>query len=350
MAKALSAKGATVTNITSDVGVNGKTELDVWLDTVYGRSRYCRDRFHFLPFALLKHTWLELPKHDLVHVNALFYPPSFIAACWAKWRGKPIVWSVRGNLEPAAMRISRWKKWPMLLLIRCCFPKGCVLYHATSPAETRHIRAYLGDVRVAEVPNYMELPPSVPRFEDGKPYLLYMGRLHPIKALDRLLEALAKSALFNTSDAYMVLAGRGDPAYVHALQNQIKALGLEQKIQFRGHVEGVEKEMLFANAYFSVLPSFTENFGNVVIESLAQGTPVLAAKGTPWALLEKETAGFWVENTPESLAKTIDAALGLNPKIYRAYRANALNLARHRFDIAQNIEVWLNLYQKEMSA
>lgn len=349
IAKALSSKGVAVTNITSDVEINGKIQLDEWLDTAYGRSRYCRDRFHFLPCSFLKHTWVELPKQDLVHVNALFYPPSLIAACWAKWRGKPIVWSVRGNLEPAAMQISRWKKWPFLLLIRLCFPKDRVLYHATSPTEFKHIRENLGAVRIVEVPNYMELPPTVPRFEGAKPYFLYLGRLHPIKALDRLLAGLAKSSCFTASDTYMVFAGSGNPAYVQALKNQVSALGLEEKIQFKGHVEGLEKEMLFANAYFSILPSFTENFGNVVIESLAQGTPVIAAQGTPWAILEDKKAGFWVDNAPDILAKAIDSALDLAPKAYQMYRKNALNLAHRQFDIAPNIEVWLNLYREEVS-
>ena len=40
-----------------------------------------------------------------------------------------------------------------------------------------------------------------------------------------------------------------------------------------------------------------KNFGNVVLEALAEGTPVVTSKGTPWQDLENEKAGFWVENT-----------------------------------------------------
>ena len=43
-----------------------------------------------------------------------------------------------------------------------------------------------------------------------------------------------------------------------------------------------------------VMPSHTENFGIVAVEAMAQGTPVIASKNTPWEIIEKRKAGFWV--------------------------------------------------------
>ena len=53
------------------------------------------------------------------------------------------------------------------------------------------------------------------------------------------------------------------------------------------------------------MPSHNENFGNVVVESLSQGTPVIASTGTPWKILEKYHAGYWIKNNPENIAKKI---------------------------------------------
>src|SRR5262249_10922099 len=57
-----------------------------------------------------------------------------------------------------------------------------------------------------------------------------------------------------------------------------------------------------------VVPSFTENFCNVIAESLARGVPVIASKGTPWQRVNEIGCGLWVDNDPESLAGAIQRA------------------------------------------
>src|SRR5690554_3686578 len=83
-------------------------------------------------------------------------------------------------------------------------------------------------------------------------------------------------------------------------------LNLLEKVEFKGHVQGVDKENLHAES-MAVLPSETENFGNVVVESLNQGTPVIASKGTPWEMLEKFNSGFHVVNTPQNLSSAFES-------------------------------------------
>jgi glycosyltransferase involved in cell wall biosynthesis len=110
-------------------------------------------------------------------------------------------------------------------------------------------------------------------------------------------------------------------------------------------VEGTQKEQLYANALFSFMPSHTENFGNVAVESLAQGTPVAASTGTPWQLLEEKQAGFWTDNTPSVLAAVIDKILALSPEEYALYRQNAYTLATEQFDVHKNINQWIDAYK-----
>jgi glycosyltransferase involved in cell wall biosynthesis len=55
----------------------------------------------------------------------------------------------------------------------------------------------------------------------------------------------------------------------------------------------------------ALVPSYKENFGIVVAESLAHGIPVIASRGTPWGGLEQKGCGLWVENDPETLASAI---------------------------------------------
>lgn len=190
----------------------------------------------------------------------------------------------------------------------------------------------------------MELPALASRV--ARPYLLFMGRLHPIKAIDRLLEALGTSALFRESGYSLVVAGpETDTLYAEELKALAIRLDLSEKVSFVGPVQGQRKEQLYADARLLILPSHSENFGNVVIESLAQGTPVIASVNTPWQVLEPEGAGRWVPNEPASLRQAIESFLTMPTDQYERYRARAIYLARRDYDSSVNPSIWADFYQ-----
>ncbi len=173
-----------------------------------------------------------------------------------------------------------------------------------------------------------------------------MRRLHPIKAIDRLLEAPGRSTLFRESDYSLLIAGPDtDKAYTQTLHEMVRTLGLSAKVSFTGAMQGQRKEQLYADAYLLILPSQAENFGNVVIESLAQGTPVVASTNTPWQVLEEESAGRWVSNEPDLLRQAIESFLTMSPDTYELYRERALQLARRDYDITASPARWVDVYE-----
>jgi glycosyltransferase involved in cell wall biosynthesis len=111
-------------------------------------------------------------------------------------------------------------------------------------------------------------------------------------------------------------------------------------------VEGDDKQRLIADAFWTIMPSHTENFGVVVLESMAQNTPVIASKGSPWEVLEKEGLGFWVDNSPEELARVLDEVFRLTPAEYERYRSQARGFVNDNFDIGRNIQKWSEAYRK----
>jgi len=182
--------------------------------------------------------------------------------------------------------------------------------------------------------------------------LLYLGRIAPIKALDKLLLGLAKSDSFIQSNFILLIAGGvenqfGDYYEKIQLIIQNKEL-LKNKIIFLGNVEGAEKYKLYANAFFTLLVSDSENFGNVVVESLSQGTPVIASKGTPWQKLEDKKAGFWINNNVEDIANCIDEVLKIENKEYQQIRNNAYNYGLE-FDVHTNIDKWINVIKNHVT-
>jgi glycosyltransferase involved in cell wall biosynthesis len=103
----------------------------------------------------------------------------------------------------------------------------------------------------------------------------------------------------------LAIAGGGKPAYVAQIKKQIVAYGLNERVRMVGEVLGDAKKKLFENSDVALVPSYKENFGIVVAESLAHGIPVIASRGTPWGGLEQKGCGLWVENDPETLASAI---------------------------------------------
>ena len=129
------------------------------------------------------------------------------------------------------------------------------------------------------------------------------------------------------------------------MEEQIIQLGLQEKVIFKGSITGKEKYRTYASARYSFLVSNSENFGNVVIEALSQGTPVVASKGTPWEMLPRLNAGYWIENKPEIIARIVDAVLEQPKDEYLVYRKNALMLSKI-FDVYEHVTDWEQIIKK----
>lgn len=150
---------------------------------------------------------------------------------------------------------------------------------------------------------------------------------------------------FLDSELILKIAGRGTPRYLAELRKLVDDHKLTEKIQFVGQIEGDEKQKLLADAFWTIMPSHTENFGLVVLESLAQNTPVIASKGSPWEVLETEKLGFWVDNSPEELSRTLRKIVTMDATDYEDYRRRGRAFVTENFDIRRNIQKWVEIYR-----
>jgi glycosyltransferase involved in cell wall biosynthesis len=342
LAKALVANGVDVVIVSTDAVLDAKIERNKWLITNYGKVIFYKDFSLHIPLKAIRTAFIEMKDADVVHLNSIFYPYSWIMGLLALIKKKKIIWSVRGELEKNALIYSSWKKKWHLALFKSIFSKKAI-FHVTVPEEDDYTRLILGQhIKSVVIPNYMVLPHPLKLAKEV--YFSYIGRIHPIKAIENLIEAVSLSDKFMASNFLLKIAGNTSNDYGIALKEQVKKLKLEAKVIFVGHLEGQDKEQFLSASYFNFMPSHNENFGLVVIESLAQGTPVVASKGTPWIVLEKQNAGFWVGNTPIEIATVMNKLLSLNDEEYAFFLENAFNIA-NSFDIYANIDKWINAYK-----
>jgi glycosyltransferase involved in cell wall biosynthesis len=255
---------------------------------------------------------LATVKSDVIHNHGLWLMPNVYAG-WAASRARtPLIVAQRGMLGGAALRFSRTKKvlfWHLLQgpAIRCA---AC--YHATSRQEYEDIRAYGLTQPVAIIPNGIDLPePGSNRtsVDSTDRVVLSLGRIHPKKGLERLVRAWAKVEATHPGWRLRIV---GPPEVDHDAQLRALAATLKlSRVSIEPAIYGEEKYAAFREADFFVLPTLNENFAVAVAEALAAGTPVISTKGAPWAGLEAERCGWWIDHGIEPLAAALCGAMAM---------------------------------------
>lgn len=237
---------------------------------------------------------------DIIHVHGLWQYPSHASLDYAYNNDIPAVISPRGMLYPEALKKSKYLKKISLCLYQYNDIKKAKIIHVTCRQEKDHIRKFGLNLPIAVIPNPIEIgEKTLPNNSMIKRRVGFIGRLDPIKNIEKLLTAWAISGKEN-KDWELVLMGAGPSNYKNSLIRLSKELGIKN-IHWVGHLSGKEKEEVFSTFHFLVLPSISENFGMVVAESLQNEIPVIASKGTPWEELNTFRAGWWIDFGVEPL-------------------------------------------------
>ena len=269
------------------------------------RVRYCPRRLrHSVSPTLMRLLPTYMRWADVVHLTGVYNFPTFPTIFWGRLLNKPLIWSPRGALQrwEGSSRVGPKAVWDFLWYHTA--DRVELTMHVTSEQERREVSARFPRLRMAMIPNGVDVPVDLNRVErNGELRMLFIGRLDSKKGIEALLKACG---LVDSAPPWrLAIAGWGAPEYVSQLKEQIHALGLSGRVEMLGPVLSEAKKALFECSDVALVPSYTENFGIVVAEALAHGVPVIASKGTPWSRLEEMKCGLWVDNDPESLASAI---------------------------------------------
>ncbi|AYL97262.1 XrtY-associated glycosyltransferase XYAG1 [Mucilaginibacter celer] len=335
---------------------NGAAELDV----TAGKSinvdgvpvtyfpRKTKDHSHFSP-ELLKAVYRDARQFDVVHVHA-WWNLAVVLACFAALkRGVPVVVSPRGTLSSYSFQNKNTGLKSLMHHISMPFLKKSY-FHVTSVHEQQAVETVVKGKGINNIPNFVKLPPlrhhTTENESPGVFKLLFFSRIEEKKGLDILISSLKQI----NSPCHLTVAGSGNDAYVNGLKKLAADSGVGDKITWAGFVNE-EKFDLLSKHHLFVLPSYDENFGNAVIESLSVGTAVLISKGVGLAGYVSDNRLGWVcENNETSVAEHINHIISTqNPELDRI-RQSAPSIIYHHFEGSALVKKYINMYQQIITA
>jgi glycosyltransferase involved in cell wall biosynthesis len=309
--------------------------VKVW----YFRSRHFR-RLYYAP-DLARALARDLRGFDIVHIHAIFLWPLWAAARAARAAGVPYLVSPRGMLEQRLVEArSRLLKTVWISLIERRNLEHAAAIHVTSARELTEARAFGFALPPAfEIPNGVDLewagrplasePPVATRLH-GARFVLFLGRVSWKKGLDRLVRALP----YLSPPIQVVIAGNDDEGLRPVLEAQAASLGVADRLVFTGAVNADGKLWLLTHARLLVLPSYSENFGNVVVEAMAVGCPVVVTPEVGLApIVEQSGSGWVVDGSPSEFGGKLSEMAG-SDVLRRALGERGKTTARQEFSSA----------------
>jgi glycosyltransferase involved in cell wall biosynthesis len=259
---------------------------------------------HSISPGLLLRLPFEMRRADVVHLTGVYWFTTIPTLLACRVLGKPLVWSPRGELQRWRGSRGRIPKRIWEIACRLAAPRSTML-HVGSEAERGASRIRFPNFVSTVIPNAVRAPANFKRTaSDGTLRLGYIGRLHPKKGIENLLEACR---ILNDQGAAfsLVIAGSGRKRYTLSLERQISQSGLSDQVRMAGEIHGSAKREFFESIDVLVVPSHGESYASAVAEALAYTVPVIASRGAPWSRLPEKGCGLWVDNAPESLAQAI---------------------------------------------
>jgi glycosyltransferase involved in cell wall biosynthesis len=295
--------------------------------------------------------WLDdnVARYDAVLVHGLW--SYHVYAAWRACRRARVPHYVftHGMLDPWFKRryplkhLKKWLVWPWADY-RALRDAAGVLFTTEEEAHRApgSFRLYSARPRVVGL-GIIAPPPDAARQREsflaafpalrGQRFILFLGRIHPVKGCDLALEAFAQAA---ASDAALrlVIAGPGPAREIAVLRSLAARLAIGARVTWTGMLSGAAKWGALRAAEALILPSHHENFGVAPVEAMACGTPVLVSdKVSIWREIVAAGAGLVAPDTRAGTTRLLRDFLALPSAARRAMGERAIVCFEREFGI-----------------
>lgn len=290
-------------------------------------------------------------RFDIIHIHEIWHYANYAAFRAAKHHNIPYVITMHGALQDWAINYKARKKKLYMRLIMNQILKQANGLHVFTDNEAQQLKNFNINNTLAIIPNGTDISsPSLPHSRispdrwypelKGRKYILFLGRIHPIKGLYVLVKAFSKvhkNQIFES--VKLVVAGPDENNYRRTLTDLLKSEGALQDTIFTGMVKGKEKQALLEGADVYVQPSYSEGFSASVLEALARKIPVVISEKCNFQEVAESHAGFVVTPDIDQLTSAIIKLLD-NPDMRKKMGENGKRLIINKYSwdrIAQDM-------------
>jgi len=287
--------------------------------------------------------------HDVLYLNSFFSPGFTLPPLLARRLGliprRPTVIAPRGEFSEGSFALKRWKKQPYKTAARALGLYRNLTWQASSEYEVKDIREAMESTahRILVAPNLPPVPDAgggvgqQRRRNPGDPLrVCFLSRISPEKNLEYALRVLAT---VRVPVEFNIVGPGQDQAYWEKCQRLIANMPEHVKVETHGGVQHAQVASVFADHDLFFLPTRGENYGHVIAEALAVGTPVLIADTTPWRELKEKGIGWDLALNDEGrFVSAIEEAATTTGEDYTDWRMRVLSYATERLGGREIIE------------
>jgi glycosyltransferase involved in cell wall biosynthesis len=246
---------------------------------------------------------LNFQKVNIIHMHGMWLPIYIIMYIYARLLNIKLIFQPRGMLEPWSLSQRSTIKKVALITYQNKIIKNANVIIATSDNEKKNIEKLNLNKNIRIVFNAMKEPNEkiVSTNQHKNKRVLFMSRLHEKKGIKILLEAWAE---IDTKNWTLIIAGPNDENYA------INQLTLNKtNVKYIGPIYGQVKYKLMSKVDLFILPSYSENFGNIILEAMMSRLPVITTVNTPWNEIIDYKAGWYINANVYEIKKALTEAL-----------------------------------------
>lgn len=275
---------------------------------------------------------------NMLYVNSIFYAAVVLPAlCAALKRGVRTIIAPRGEFSPKVYK-KKYKKIPYLCIFRSLFVNQNVKYQATFPEEMEYICNALRVMpdRVVYLPNVPSIPSHVihhRKKEKGKLRVIFVSRILKNK---NLLFAILALKEVNANVCFDIYGPIEDNEYWEECLEAIKQLPENIVCKYCGLAERAQIHDLFGDHDVFLFPTYSENYGQAIAESLVSGCPVMTSLDTPWTDMNESNVGWaldiWDGN--ESFVQELNRIAAMGEEEMVVLRESLAQYVNNKMDTA----------------
>lgn len=255
---------------------------------------------------------------DLIDAH-YFYPDGVAAAMLGRLFNKPVVITARGSdisvlpQFPAPRKLIRWAAGRSAGMITVC-----------QALKNAMLELGIDGERIVPLRNGVDLEAFRPVDREQHRQRLGLGQHFTLLAVGHLAahkgQALIIEALPALPDVRLLIAGSGPDR--DSMEALARSLGVQDRVTFLGAVPHAELKYCYGAADALVLASSREGWANVLLESMACGTPVIASNvwGTPEVVGSPEAGVLMSERSPQGIVDAVRALRADYPERHRTRR------------------------------